>query len=151
MNQIATFALQRFEAELKASPISVIIDKGMPPALGHEVWVEEVFANLISNAIKYRDKSSEHPQISIRGYQQDEMNRYEVIDNGIGIPVDKRKHIFDIFTRLEEVHADGHGLGLSIVLRIIRKLNGDVGVENTSEGTCIWFTLPHIPNSKDSH
>jgi len=79
--------------------------------------------------------------------QPDGMVRFWVHDHGPGIPEEARSRLFAEFTRLDEVRAEGHGLGLSIVRRIIERLGGRVGVESpivdgVARGSRFWFTLP---------
>ena len=74
----------------------------------------------------------------------DGMIRFWVKDNGPGLTPEEQARLFAEFTRLGEVRAQGHGLGLSIVRRIIEKLGGQVGVESeVGQGSLFYFTLPH--------
>ena len=71
------------------------------------------------------------------------MTRFWVADNGPGIPVEQQSAIFDPFKQLDSKRVGGHGLGLSIVQRIIEKLGGNVGVDSAAEkGSIFYFTLP---------
>ena len=66
-------------------------------------------------------------------------------DNGLGIAAEAQKELFIPFTRLNQIEMDGHGLGLSIVQRIIEKLGGRVEVESDGvpgQGSTFSFTLP---------
>ena len=136
-------ALERFNQLLDERGISVSVAPVIPPALGHAQWIEEIFANLISNAIKYMGDDNPQPRIEIRGFGQGARVRYEVRDTGVGIQPADQTRLFEMFTRLNNTKAEGLGLGLSIVQRIIHKLNGEVGVESTyGEGSTFWFTLP---------
>ncbi len=137
-------ALMRFNHVLQEKDISVVYAADMPPAMGHGQWVEEIFANLISNAIKYMGEDNERPSINIRALMQGEMVRYEVQDTGVGIAPADQARLFEMFTRLHTVKgADGLGLGLSIVHRIVTKMGGKVGVESVVDnGSTFWFTLP---------
>lgn len=112
-----------------------------PPAAGHAPWIEDVWANYISNAIKY---GGTPPQVTLGGEPlPDGTARFWVRDNGQGIPADQQDKLFMPFTRLHEVRAQGHGLGLSIVRRIIEKHGGTVGVESApGQGSLFYFTLP---------
>jgi signal transduction histidine kinase len=71
-----------------------------------------------------------------------------VRDFGAGIEQADQQRLFIPFTKLQQANTKGHGLGLSIVQRITRRLGGTVGVESrTGEGSLFWFTLPAAPAS----
>ncbi len=71
------------------------------------------------------------------------MARFWVRDNGAGLTPEQQCRLFTEFTRMQQTRAQGHGLGLSIVRRIIGKLGGQVGVENApGGGSAFYFTLP---------
>ncbi len=112
-----------------------------PLALGHAAWVEEVWANYLSNAIKYGGKP---PHIRLGGeVGPNGQARFWVQDNGPGLTPEECARLFTPFERLGQVRAKGHGLGLSIVQRIVQKLGGEVGVESTpGVGSVFYFTLP---------
>jgi|GEM_PF-5347542 len=144
MNRVVHDALKRFREVIEAQHISVEVAPDLPPALGHASWLEEVFANLIDNAIKYIGENNPSPRIAIRGMREGSMARYEVEDNGIGIAREEQNRLFEEFTRLHKGESiKGFGLGLSIVLRIITRLNGQVSVKSEpGQGSTFWFTLP---------
>jgi signal transduction histidine kinase len=143
VDQVVQSALSRFQHQIEQASIAVEVAPAFPPALGHAQWIEEVFANLISNAIKYMGKDNPAPRIKISGSRQADMARYEVCDTGVGITPEDQAHLFEMFTRLHTVEAEGLGLGLSIVHRIVSKLNGHIGVESErGKGSAFWFTLP---------
>lgn len=109
-------------------------------AVGYAPWIEEVWTNYISNAIKY---GGQPPQIEVGSEALDGMVKFWVKDNGDGIPLDQIDTLFKPFVRLDNVRATGHGLGLSIVRRIIERLNGTVGVESEQGvGSVFSFILP---------
>jgi two-component system sensor histidine kinase/response regulator len=98
--------------------------------------------NYISNAIKYGGRP---PVITFSGEQLDNgFARYWIKDNGEGIPPEQQNKLFVPFRRLSQTSQhSGHGLGLAIVLQIIEKLGGEVGLESTpGDGSTFWFTLP---------
>jgi two-component system sensor histidine kinase/response regulator len=69
--------------------------------------------------------------------------RFWIRDNGSGIPAEEQSRLFSRFTRLDQDHAEGHGLGLSIVQRIVKKLGGQVEVESeVGKGSTFAFSLP---------
>lgn len=140
-------AARRFEKVVAEGKIRLEIADELPHALGHAPWLEEVFANLIENAIKYLGKDNTKPRISIRGKQADDgMVRYEVKDNGIGIPEESLPEVFEMFSRVRHSGGPkGSGLGLAIVKRMVVKMNGKVGVDSTpGKGSTFWFTLPGV-------
>jgi len=103
-------------------------------------WVEEIWINYISNALKYGG----HPPHLILGETPLENSiRYWVQDNGEGLSPEAQAHLFTPFNRLHQTRVEGHGLGLSIVQQIAEKLGGEVGVESTvGQGSTFYFTLP---------
>jgi PAS domain S-box-containing protein len=114
-----------------------------PVALGHAPWVEEVWTNYISNGIKYGGRP---PRLALGATAQDDgMVRFWIRDNGPGLTPEDQSRVFIPFTRLAQARATGHGLGLSIVRRIVERLGGQVGVESEGlpgRGSVFYFTLP---------
>lgn len=110
-------------------------------ALGHSAWVEEIWANYISNAIKY---GGTPPQITLGCEIQDpKWVCFWVSDNGHGLSPDEQARLFKQFTRLDGSSNSGEGLGLSIVKRIAEKMKGRVGVESVvGQGSTFYFILP---------
>ncbi|EDN65587.1 histidine kinase [Beggiatoa sp. PS] len=71
--------------------------------------------------------------------------RFWIHDNGQGLTKDEQNNLFIPFTRISQARIEGHGLGLSIVQRIIEKCGGQVGVESqVAQGSTFYFTLPAI-------
>jgi two-component system, sensor histidine kinase and response regulator len=111
--------------------------------MGYAPWLEEVWVNLVNNAIKYGGQ----PPILNFGFEEegkDSFNFY-LQDNGNGLSKNQIELLFEPFTNLENSSSDGHGLGLSIVKRIISKLNGRVWVVSENlpgQGSRFCFTLP---------
>ena len=110
--------------------------------MGHAPWVEEVWVNYISNAIKY---GGQPPRVELGAdVLADGAVRLWVADNGAGLPPDVHARLFTPFSRLDQIRARGHGLGLSIVRRIVEKMGGQVGVQSGAAGTIgcrFYFTL----------
>jgi PAS domain S-box-containing protein len=114
-----------------------------PLALGHTPWVEEALVNYTSNALKYGGC----PPIVQLGALCLSGNRvrYWVRDNGPGLQPEEQVRLFTKFERLGQTKATGHGLGLTVVRRIMEKMGGDYGVESTAvpgEGCTFYITLP---------
>jgi signal transduction histidine kinase/DNA-binding response OmpR family regulator len=143
-------AVGRFQERVESRGIDVRIGDDLPPALANAIWLEEVFANLVENAVKYIGSQTLEPCVSITGSRTADRVRYQVEDNGIGIAPEKQEQLFAMFSRVhEQVHedlADGLGLGLSIVHRIVTRLDGRLGVESEpGQGSVFWFDLPAPP------
>ena len=139
------YMCRKFEADVKVH----LPDKPWPTAIGYAPWVEEMWANYISNAFKYGGKT---PQIELGAdSEKNGMIRFWVRDNGPGLSKESQEQLFTAFTRLHREQADGHGLGLSIVQQIAGKLHGEVGVESTEgEGSLFYFTLPAMTETETS-
>jgi signal transduction histidine kinase len=120
-----------------------------PMVMGYGPWIEEAWANYITNAIKYGGRP---PQVQLGMDKQTDTGQmcFWVRDNGPGIPLDEQSRLFVPFTKLSEEPAESsHGLGLSIVERIVRRLGGTVGCHSHSgEGSKFYFTLPTVPNHR---
>ena len=114
-----------------------------PEALGYAPWIEEVWVNYLSNALKYGGRP---PYVEIGSASQTNGEiRFWMRDNGPGLTPKERARLFVPFTRLHQQRAEGHGLGLSIVRRIIEKLGGRVGVESeVGQGSIFYFTLQPV-------
>lgn len=109
--------------------------------------VLQVISNLVSNAMKFTEKGS------IRfGYDLlDNGLRFYVADTGKGIPVELQQEVFERFVKLD-TFTIGTGLGLPICRNIVHRLNGEIGVLTNESGGCtFWFTLPVLPEKKDSY
>jgi PAS domain S-box-containing protein len=119
----------------------IVLPGQWPVALGHAPWIEEVWINYISNAVKYGGRP---PHLEIGATPQpDGTVRFWVHDNGSGLTPHEQAQLFAPFTRLGQIRARGYGLGLSIVRRIVEKLGGQVGVESQPGQGCVFsFTLP---------
>jgi signal transduction histidine kinase len=117
-----------------------------PAAVGHAPWVEEVWTNYISNAIKY---GGTPPRVTLGASREGEDRvRFWVRDNGEGLDAAAQARLFTPFTQLSKIKTKGHGLGLSIVRRIIDKLQGEVGVTSApGEGSTFYFILPAVKAS----
>ncbi|HEX6384416.1 MAG TPA: response regulator [Anaerolineae bacterium] len=115
-----------------------------PVAWGYGPWLEEVWTNYLSNAMKYGGRP---PRIQCGATLLDDgMVRFWIRDNGPGLSPEEQSRLFTPFTQLSQIRTGGHGLGLSIVRRIVEKLGGVVGVESKrGSGSTFSFTLPGRP------
>jgi signal transduction histidine kinase len=130
-------------ADFKAMEIEANIPDGLPNVKGEQSYLNQIFTNLVSNAVKYTP-----PEGSVRIWaeQSGPHVRVAVQDNGLGISPEDQAHIFDRFYRVrrpETDSIDGTGLGLAIVKRLIEVHNGQIGLEShLGEGSTFYVTLP---------
>lgn len=105
--------------------------------------LSRVFQNLIGNALKYRHKDR-RPTIRIRGWQEKQMVRIDISDNGIGIDPEYFGRLFRLFQRLHSHHEyEGTGIGLAVCKRIIDHHGGRIDLDSLpGEGTTFHVTLP---------
>ena len=115
------------------------------PVLSGFIYLESVFQNLISNAIKFR-KAGTHPIITISATDKGKEFLFEVKDNGIGIEKEYYERIFIIFQRLHTRREyEGTGIGLSQCKKIIELHGGQIWLEsNLGKGSIFKFTIPKI-------
>ena len=143
MARIFSDAQKQFCELITKTKSKILTPESWPVATGYAAWVEEIWANYLSNAIKY---GGTPPIIQVGAEPtRDGFVRFWIKDNGNGIAPEMQHRLFQKYARLEPEKAEGYGLGLSIVKRIVEKLNGSVGVESTGktgEGALFWFELP---------
>ena len=122
--------------------LSQITSDPLPPVRAREVHLEQIFQNLIGNAIKYR--SAEAPRIHVAAEILELQCRFHVTDNGIGIAPEFAEKIFGIFKRLHgATKYSGTGIGLAICQRIVERYGGRIWVESElGKGSTFRFTLP---------
>jgi PAS domain S-box-containing protein len=122
---------------------SITIDalSAAAPACGDEQKVHQILANLIDNAVKYGGAA-----VTIRVRDALDQVRFEVSDNGPGIPDSEQINIFEKFYRLDPQHrhgTSGTGLGLYICRELVRRMDGRIGVvSRPGAGATFWFQLP---------
>lgn len=121
--------------------VHISCEDSLPVFVCDRVRISEVFRNLITNAIKYNDKTEKLITI---GYDQNK-SAFFVKDNGIGIKECFYDDVFRLFKRLNDENDDvkGNGVGLTFVKRILDRHNGQIWIDSTyGEGTTFFFTIP---------
>ncbi len=114
----------------------------MPVLWADRTKVEEVFANLIGNAIKFSPNGG---RITVSGQVHGDMVHFSVCDEGIGISEDDRQHLFQRFQRVGSTvkRIPGTGLGLFVCKHLIEAHGGEISIESVeAEGSTLHFTLP---------
>ncbi|MBE9031906.1 DUF3365 domain-containing protein [filamentous cyanobacterium LEGE 11480] len=124
-----------------AATITNQIAADLPIVQADVSQLQRVFDNLVDNALKY---NANEVEIRFSATVDDAMVRCCVIDNGMGIPAEKRQTIFEMYVRgATEQTVSGHGLGLYICRKIIEAHGGAMGVtDGVAGGAEFWFTLP---------
>ncbi len=153
---IVAEAQERLILLIEERQAEIVMPAEWPVAFGYAAWVQEIWANYIGNALKYGGDPAAGiaPRVQL-GWDgptgEPPFIRFWVQDNGPGLAPEEQARLFTPFTRLDQAHAKGHGLGLSIVRRIIDKLGGQVDVESElGRGSCFWFTLPAMRDNNKS-
>lgn len=113
-----------------------------PDITSDKTLTYQIFLNIISNAIKYSSKQ-ERPKVVIKGEKLAEKTIYSISDNGIGIPEEEQQNMFKIFKRMPNAKSfHGNGVGLSIVYRIMQRLDGEISFKSKeNEGTEFIITF----------
>ena len=138
--------LATLEDKIEANNINISIKSNLPTILCDEKRIRDVFFNLVTNAIKFMGDDKKR-QVTI-GYNKIEgYYEFSVEDTGIGIRKDYQNNVFKIFSRLRQIEAEGTGVGLIIVKKIIEKHKGEIWIESPiakGKGTRFCFTIPDI-------
>ena len=145
MDQLITLVLDDFQFEINKHQIEIDVSN-LPHCYGDELQINQLFSNLIGNAMKFF--SPERPgKIKISGGRENNFSKYIVEDNGIGIHPNYQEKVFELFHKLDP-KKPGIGLGMNIVKQIIEKNNGKIELESEPDvGTKFSIFLP-IQNLK---
>lgn len=127
--------IEAADANIEAGP--------MPEVDGQSGMVRLLFKNLLLNALRYRGEEPARIEVTAEE-TPDGMVRFEVADDGVGIPKDEQGRLFEMFYRASNTSSvEGTGIGLALVARIVEAHGGEIGVDSTpGSGSTFWFTLP---------
>ena len=144
LNQLYAEVLDRLNEQFqaKSQQIHTDIPSDLPNVYADPEWIRQVFVNLLDNAIKYTPEQGKI-QLSIL-HRTSQKVQVSVCDNGLGIPPETQKRIFEDSFRLKRDEAkDGYGIGLALCRRVIQAHYGQIWVESElDQGSCFHFTLP---------
>jgi light-regulated signal transduction histidine kinase (bacteriophytochrome) len=136
--------LNRTLADLKASieeSNATITHDPLPVVMADDSLLQQLLLNLIGNSIKYR--RDEPPRIHLAAICREGVWEFAVSDNGLGIPAEHLRSVFNLFKRLHGHERPGTGLGLSICKRIVERIGGQILVESQEGvGSTFHFTIP---------
>jgi light-regulated signal transduction histidine kinase (bacteriophytochrome) len=121
----------------------------LPTVVAWQERLNQLFQNLIGNALKYR-RPNTTPEIRVSAQWRDAAWRFAVEDKGIGFEARYAETIFGVFKRLHRDEYEGAGIGLSVCKRIVEHHGGSIWASSTPGcGSTFWFTLP--PSHTDTH
>jgi signal transduction histidine kinase len=139
--------IPRFELKAKAFNVDIKMEitNNLPKALGDPSQIKLVAENLLDNAVRY---TKEKGLVEIRMEGKGKELLCEIKDDGVGIPKDDQKHIFQKFFRSRNAmryQTEGSGLGLFICKSIVERSGGKIGFRSQeNKGSTFWFTLPIV-------
>jgi signal transduction histidine kinase len=132
------------EHQLSEAGGEIDVTKPIPALVSDRLALEQIFGNLIDNAVKYRDRNR-RLRIAIRAGEAGRQVQFEVSDNGRGIAKQDHERIFDLFRRSGVQDRQGEGIGLAHVRALVRRLGGDITVESElGAGTTFRVSLPRV-------
>jgi two-component system, chemotaxis family, sensor kinase Cph1 len=163
LNDLLQAVIDVIQISQQESSVDIIIPRHLPEIVGDRIQINELFTNLITNAIKYNDKVNKIVEIGFidthkldtyqnffiknidNEYSSESFQVFYVKDNGIGIPKKHHEIIFRIFKRLhgQKDYGGGTGAGLTIAKKIVERHGGKISIESiVGEGTNFYFSLP---------
>jgi len=140
--QLVDEVLSCLQSAVEESGARIEVSPSLPEIEGDAVLINQLFQNLISNAIKYCKEGP--PRVEISFVNRGTEIEFCVRDHGIGFPSDQAERIFEVFRRLHgREEYGGVGIGLALCRRIVERHNGKIWAESTpGEGSVFHFTLP---------
>ncbi len=148
--------VESFATQAQEKRARLTVSPRMPTVRGVPRFFEQVFANLVSNALKYNDKAEPEVEVGVVPAGSAAFPRralgapyaYFVRDNGIGIAERHYETVFRIFKRLHPAdrYGGGAGAGMTIVKKLVERMGGEVWIESeVGKGSTVWFTAPGEP------
>jgi signal transduction histidine kinase len=139
---LVTQVTSNFRDQLEGRTVQMVLGE-LPDCLADGALLEQVFTNLISNALKFTTGRPD-TRIEIGSQRIDSEVAYFVKDNGVGFDMRYAERLFGVFQRLHsQAEFEGTGIGLSIVHRIVRRHGGRTWAEGVlQQGATFYFTLP---------
>jgi signal transduction histidine kinase len=137
-------ALRLLEGQFSSNAPRIQVMPDMPGVYGDRLRLVEMMQNLLDNAIKFSSQSGDScAEVGVRMEKRETI--FYVRDNGIGIPPEYHERVFGLFNKLD-ASAEGSGVGLAIVKRIIEVHGGRIWIESDgNNGATFCFTLPEGP------
>ncbi len=144
LNEVVGTVMTSLDKSLREREVDLAI-RPLPVIHSNAAQMQQLFQNLLNNAIKYNDKVK--PSVTIEYHQRGQEHLFAVRDNGVGINAEYHQKIFDVFQRLSRSASEGTGVGLAICKKIIEQHEGQIWVESeVGQGSTFYFTLPDQVN-----
>jgi signal transduction histidine kinase len=147
MAEIVSGVLQRLESRILKISATVTGPGSWPEVKGVADWLEFIWWNLVANALQH---AGEKPQIDLNWHRGKDEFRFQVCDNGGGVPEGIREKLFQPFETLHKLGSTW-GLGLSCVQRLVDLQGGNCGYEHLPDGSLFFFTLPAVKHTEAPH
>jgi len=142
MEKVLGGIVASLEHRLVETGTTVTIEKPIPDVVSDRVAMEQIFSNLIENAVKYL-QPGRPGEVTLRGQKVDDRIVYEVADNGRGIDPRDHERIFDLFRRSGTQDQPGEGIGLAHVRALAYRLGGFIDVKSElGQGATFQVSLP---------
>jgi len=143
MNEVVLDAVKNLHLDIQENRAQVNLVRYLPILDGHHGQLVQLVQNVISNSIKYK-APDRHPVVLIDGKEEAEDCVFSITDNGIGIPADQLKRVFQRNVRLHDHQAvEGYGLGLASCKQIVDRMGGEIWIESkVGTGSTLCFRLP---------
>jgi signal transduction histidine kinase len=150
LKEVIAASAAAVQHQLSEAGGDIAISADVPPMLTDRLSLEQIFGNLLDNAVKYRAKDRPlHIEVRASLLPGGKV-AIEVADNGRGIAEQDRSRVFELFRRAGEQDQPGEGIGLPYVLTVIRNLGGEIGMTSElGKGTTFRVVLPrHMEGSE---
>jgi signal transduction histidine kinase len=144
VKEVLAGVLESLRPQIEEIGAQICVDE-LPRLYCSRLLIEQLFQNVVANAMKYRSKLP--PMIRITAKEQEHMWVFAVEDNGVGISADELPRIFEPFYRIESTSdRPGTGIGLATCDKIVKAHGGKIWAESeVGKGTTLFFTLPRYP------
>ena len=142
LNTVLADVRQNLQVKIEETDAEITAED-LPQVSGDRSQLDQVFQNLIANAIEYSGKTPPRIHIAAEQTTTDDKWTISVQDEGVGIPPGDNDRIFEVFQSLQGYEEAGTGIGLALVKRIVERHDGEIWVDSEpGEGATFSFTLP---------
>jgi signal transduction histidine kinase len=143
-DELLDYLADNIQHQVSEADGEISVVKPVPTLISDRLALEQIFGNLLDNAVKYRDRTRPL-RITIRAIEAGRYVHFEVSDNGRGIAKQDHERVFELFRRSGVQDRPGEGIGLAHVRALTRRLGGDITVESElGSGTTFRVSLPRV-------